>query len=149
MVGLNFGPQGRNSMTRPNLSCAPLQYVGGAVGPVSHSPAPAQVQRGKACALVQRGKACALTADSEGRSHRTSTRRTPLGRSQRGKVRVLLTSGSLADWDLAFPPNGYACGACIFIEQGFDEFEPFDCENGLDLQGSSNPGDLVYMCNFT
>ena len=62
---------------------------------------------------------------------------------------IYRTSGSLVDWDLAFPPNDYACGGCIFLEQGFDEFEPFDCEDGLDLQGSSNPGDLVYLCDFT
>jgi hypothetical protein len=52
------------------------------------------------------------------------------------------------DWDLAFPPNDYACGARIFLEQDFDEFEPFAREEGLDLQGSSNPGDLMYLCDF-
>ena len=62
---------------------------------------------------------------------------------------IYRTNESLADWDLAFPPNEYSCGGCIFLEQGFDEFEPFDCEDGLDLQGSSNPGDLVYLCDFT
>lgn len=62
---------------------------------------------------------------------------------------VYRTGGSLVDWDLAFPPNDYACGTCIFLEQGLDEFEPFDCEDGLNLQGSSNPGDLVYLCDFT
>lgn len=61
---------------------------------------------------------------------------------------IYRTSGSLTDWDLAFPPNDYACGGCIFLEQGLDEFEPFDCEDGVDLQGSSNPGDLVYLCDF-
>ena len=62
---------------------------------------------------------------------------------------IYRTGDSLVEWDLAFPPNDYGCGRCVVMEEGFDEFEPVDCEEGLDLEGSSDPADLMYMCNFT
>ncbi len=58
-------------------------------------------------------------------------------------------STSLVDWDSSFPANEFSCGTCVTVQGGLDEFEPFDCDLGVDVEGATSPAELVFRCDFT